>query len=114
MTGNDSKICSVHFKARSTKSMTDDGMGGMCCAPGSECKIGAGGSDLRNQYCTTHKKMRSAQSLVDDGAGGMTCAPGMECKEAKEERNARTREEMGVVSAAQCSVHHKMRSDKNL
>lgn len=32
-------ICSVHGKMRSADSLTDDWNGGLCCAPGKECKV---------------------------------------------------------------------------
>mmetsp|Transcript_90038 Transcript_90038/g.157283 ORF Transcript_90038/g.157283 Transcript_90038/m.157283 type:complete len:268 (-) Transcript_90038:89-892(-) len=108
-------VCSVHNKSRSLKSMTDDGYGGMCCAPGYECQIGSSdGSGSKKaegvcQVCSVHGKKRSPQSLVSDGAGGMCCAPGMTCQLKTTDDDAG-----GATEQHECSVHGKMRSMQSL
>eukprot|EP00931_Biecheleriopsis_adriatica_P089380 TRINITY_DN63527_c0_g1_i1.p1 TRINITY_DN63527_c0_g1~~TRINITY_DN63527_c0_g1_i1.p1 ORF type:complete len:344 (-),score=55.20 TRINITY_DN63527_c0_g1_i1:67-987(-) len=39
----DGEVCSVHGKRRSSRNLMDDGMGGKCCAPGSQCNTGSAG-----------------------------------------------------------------------
>lgn len=98
------QICTVHFKERGLANLQDDGAGGMCCLPGSECQVGAGG-DLRNQYCSTHKKKRREDVLVDDGLGGKCCSPGNECQIGVDRPDAQA-----SGGNVMCSVHNKNRS----
>merc|ERR1712194_382103 len=92
--------CSVHGKMRSVQSMKGAGRGGYRCAPGFECKTGAGAGAAPafaaqgmavpafvtggggQVECAAHGKMRSAQSVAPNGRGGFRCSPGNECKGA--------------------------------
>merc|ERR1719327_2054339 len=48
------ELCSVHNKKRGVRYLTDDGAGGMKCAPGFECQAGAGeGVRFSSALCTT-------------------------------------------------------------
>merc|ERR1719272_2599446 len=98
-------VCSTHGKERGEQNMVDDGMGGMCCRPDSECQTGGGGggkgggtgtADGEQAECSTHGKKRSSDNLTDDGAGGYCCIPGRECNGADGEQ-------------AECSTHGKKR-----
>jgi len=89
----DGDVCSTHGKSRKAEYLIDDGAGGMCCAPGDECKDKKDGAprkgrqgkkDVGGDECSVHGKTRKAEFLIDDGAGGMCCAPGDECKEKGE------------------------------
>jgi len=38
-TGFSTTMCSLHMKTRSTNNMVGDGVGGLRCGPGFECKV---------------------------------------------------------------------------
>jgi len=117
-TPGNSFTCSVHGKNRSQGSLTEDGAGGYCCTPESECQMGSGGGGMNmmqqrgkkgpqtpgNSFmCSVHGKNRSQGSLTEDGAGGFRCTPESECQ-------------MGVDGGAsyQCSAHGRARSEMSL
>eukprot|EP00930_Biecheleria_cincta_P054259 TRINITY_DN4024_c0_g5_i1.p1 TRINITY_DN4024_c0_g5~~TRINITY_DN4024_c0_g5_i1.p1 ORF type:complete len:168 (-),score=45.53 TRINITY_DN4024_c0_g5_i1:25-528(-) len=77
----DSKLCSIHGKVRSLKSMEEDGMGGFKCKGDSECQMGKEKASTEQYVCSVHGKTRSMQSLEADGSGGFKCAAGFTCKE---------------------------------
>lgn len=103
-------VCSVHLKERSVNQLTDDGEGGMCCMPGKECQMGAGGGAVDNsqEFCSVHKKKRSAKALMDDGMGGKQCAPGQECQLGQSSGDPMATE---LVT---CSIHGKNRSMQSM
>jgi len=97
--------CSVHGKLRSEDHLVDDGSGGWCCSPASQCRSGGKGGGLgpQTQKCSIHGKMRSEANLVDDGAGGWCCPDSDPCR--------------GGGAGGQsykCSIHGKMRSEAYL
>merc|ERR1719378_1316855 len=77
-------ICSVHGRNRTVQNLMDDGQGGMCCAPGSECNGGGGSSsapmmpgDWVCPSCGDHQFARNtscrkcgAAKPMDAGMGG--------------------------------------------
>lgn len=97
-------MCSVHGKSRSAQSMQEDGSGGYCCKPGSDCQMGGGGAPGIVVICSVHGKNRSEQSCVPDGSGGFQCAPGMQCQIGKAEDGE------GATTLVTCSAHQKQRS----
>eukprot|EP00441_Pelagodinium_beii_P016460 CAMPEP_0197664990 /NCGR_PEP_ID=MMETSP1338-20131121/58971_1 /TAXON_ID=43686 ORGANISM="Pelagodinium beii, Strain RCC1491" /NCGR_SAMPLE_ID=MMETSP1338 /ASSEMBLY_ACC=CAM_ASM_000754 /LENGTH=207 /DNA_ID=CAMNT_0043243731 /DNA_START=14 /DNA_END=634 /DNA_ORIENTATION=- len=104
--------CSKHGKQRSMRNMVDDGMGGMCCAPGFECQVGAantnygggGGVQKKTKLCM-YFQMGS-------------CTKGPACSFAHGEWELGS--QASVVPAAatagsgECSLHGKKRSLRNL
>jgi len=97
--------CSTHGKMRSEMNMTEDGMGGYCCNPDSECQTGGGGGGGGMAVCSTHQKQRSGAFLTDDGNGGMCCMPGSECQVGSGASGGAPFDNTKV----QCSVHGKER-----
>mmetsp|Transcript_106594 Transcript_106594/g.340063 ORF Transcript_106594/g.340063 Transcript_106594/m.340063 type:complete len:181 (-) Transcript_106594:53-595(-) len=43
--GEDTMVCSAHGKKRSAGNLMDDGNGGVCCSPSSQCNVGGGAGD---------------------------------------------------------------------
>jgi len=109
---NAQMTCSRHGKTRSARNLTDDGAGGMCCAPGFECQVGApqagamgGGAQKKTKLCMYFQMG--------------TCTKGPGCTFAHGEwelgaQAAPVATAAAIAGSADCSVHGKKRSLRNL
>lgn len=62
------QTCSVHGKQRSAESLISDGWGGLQCAPGKECKMGAAGT--KRSICKFWQEGRCTQGALCSYAHG--------------------------------------------
>lgn len=108
----DGEVCSVHGKKRKAEYLVDDDKGGMCCAPGDECK----NSKEASADKPARKGLRGKVEDIDP-AECKWCEKG-ECwshgQIEKPERKGHGRggkkdDEMGM-----CSVHGKKRAEASL
>jgi len=102
----DGDVCSVHGKSRKAEYLIDDGEGGMCCAPGDECKSKESG--------TARKPERKRRGKADDAACKW-CEQG-ECWSHGQIEKPESKRHSGKkdVDGDVCSTHGKKRKAEYL